>query len=258
MTESVTNNLSEYYKAAESWSTDRNRDIAASRRTAWIVAAALGAIALLEAIALILLVPMKTVVPYTLLVDRQTGYVEALKPLERKTIAPDAALVRSFLVQYVIARESFDVDSLKDSYRKVALWSAEGARSRYITETQASNPQSALATLPRRAIVEVQVRSVSSLGKDSSLIRFTTTRTDPGAQVGQPQYWASVIKYRFSGAEMRAEDRLVNPLGFQVVRYRRDAEMLQGQSPTLDGRVAPLTPIVPPTNVMPTVPGRIQ
>jgi type IV secretion system protein VirB8 len=223
--------LKAYYRSAESWGQDREREISNSRKIAWIVACVLGVIALLEAIALILLVPLKTVVPYTLMVDRQTGYVEALQPLDRKNIAPDAALVRSFLVQYVIAREGFDIDSLKDSYHKVALWSAESARTRYVASVQASNPQSPLATLPRRAVVEVQVRSLSSLGADSSLVRFTTIRTDPGAQSQAPQYWAAVIKYRFSGAEMRAEDRMINPLGFQVTRYRRDAEMIQESVP---------------------------
>jgi type IV secretion system protein VirB8 len=83
-----------------------------------------------------------------------------------------------------------------------------------------------LATLPRRALVQVQVRSVSSLNADTSLVRFSATRTDPGGQAQPPQLYAAVVKYRFSGAEMTAEDRLTNPLGFQVVRYRRDAETL--------------------------------
>lgn len=218
--------LEAYYQAAETWSEDRERQAVASRRTAWIVAAVAAAIALLEAIALVMLLPLKTVVPYTLLVDRQTGYVEALKPLERQTVSPDSALVRSFLVQYVIAREGFDIDSLNDTYRKVALWSDGEARARYIAGMQASNPASPLAALPRRALVQVQVLSVSSLNADTALVRFTTTRSDPGAQAQPPQHWASVIKYRFSGAAMSAEDRLINPLGFQVMRYRRDAETL--------------------------------
>lgn len=224
--------LKEYYSEAASWSDDRTRAVAGSRKLAWIVAGAAGAIALLEGIALILLVPLKTVVPYTLLVDRQTGSVEAIQPLERTTITPDAALVRSFLVQYVIGREGFDYDQVNDNYRKVALWSTGDERSRYIAEMQASNPASPLATLPRRALVQVQVRSVSSLGPDSSLVRFTTTRTDPGAQAQPPQYFVAVIKYGFSGAAMRAEDRMINPLGFQVSRYRRDAEALPEAAPS--------------------------
>lgn len=257
MTEAETNPREAYYNASESWSDSQAREIASSRRVAWIVAGILGAIAVLEAIALIVLLPLKTVVPYTLLVDKQTGYVEALKPLEQKSITPDSALVRSFLVQYVIARESFDVDSLKDNYRKVALWSADAARSRYVAASQASNPESFLATLPRRAIVEVKLRSVSSLGPQTSLVRFSTIRTDTGAQAGTAQDWAAVIKYKFSGAAMTAEDRMINPLGFQVTRYRRDAETLAGTQPTVNS--PPMSGAMPsPLPLAPNVPVQAQ
>lgn len=246
MTEMRDDDLADYYRDAASWSDDRAHEIAASRRLAWIVAGVAATIALLEAIALVALTPLKTVVPYTLLVDRQTGYVQAVKPLERETVAPDTALVRSFLVQYVIAREGFDIDSLKDTYTKVALWSAGEARSRYVADMQSTNPVSPLATLPRRALVEVQVRSVSSLTADTAMVRFSTIRTDPGAQGQVPQLWAAVIKYRFSGAAMSAADRMINPLGFQVVRYRRDAEVLNETPPvTLPSQPVRLLPAQP-------------
>lgn len=225
MTDQPDPNLADYYRQAESWADDRAAGAAREQRRGWIVAAVLGGIALLEAIALALLLPLKTIEPYTLLVDRQTGYVQHLKPLERQTIAPDAALVRSFLVQYVVAREGFDIDALKDTYRKVGLWSAGDARSQYLQGMQASNPASPLASLPRRAVVNAEIRSVSSLNADTALVRFATLRTDPGAQPRQTGIWAAVIKYRFSGEAMSAADRLVNPLGFQVVRYDRNAEL---------------------------------
>lgn len=218
--------LDEYYKQAASWAEDRERDIAASRKVAWIFAGVAAAVAFAEAVALVILLPLKTVEPYTLLVDRQTGYVEQLKPIESRTIDPDAALIRSFLVQYVIARESFDIDALKDNYRKVALWSAGDARTRYINEMQATNPESPLAKYPRTALVDVKILSVSSLEGDSAMVRFVTQRSDSSSS-GQPaQNWVAIIRYGFSGAAMSAEDRLTNPLGFQVMRYRRNAETL--------------------------------
>ncbi|WP_252407265.1 VirB8/TrbF family protein, partial [Escherichia coli] len=88
-----------------------------SQRTAWIVAGVACAIALMEAAALLALTPLKTVEPYTLLVDRQTGYVQALKPLDAQQVSANAALTQSFLVQYVIARESFDAAALQSNYR---------------------------------------------------------------------------------------------------------------------------------------------
>ena len=80
--------------------------------------------------------------------------------------------------------------------------------------------------MPQGGLIRTEVRSISSLGANRSLVRFTTTRTDPGARSGPPQYWVSVIDFEFSGAAMSEADRLTNPLGFQVTRYRRDAETL--------------------------------
>lgn len=227
---------------ADSWSVSVTDTLERSRRVAWLVAAGFGALALLLAIALVILLPLKTVEPYTLLVDRQTGHVEALAPLSRETVAPDAALTRSFLVQYVIARESFDIDSLQDDYRKVALWSAGEARQQYMGRMQANNPASPLASLPRRAIVRTEIVSVSSLSANRSLVRFVTQRSDPGSQPEAPQHWAAVVSYGFSSADMTEADRLLNPLGFQVTRYRRDAETLAEpipSSPVADPRLQP-------------------
>jgi type IV secretion system protein VirB8 len=216
--------LDAYYKDAATWNRDRLDAMHKSQRIAWWVAIGAGTIAVLEAGALILLTPLKTVEPYTLLVDRTTGYVQALKPLDADKIAPDAALTQSFLVQYVIARESFDMDMVNVNYNKVASWSAEQARSGYLSSVQVSNPQSPLIVYPRTTVIETRVKSVSPLGRNVALVRFDTIRRDAGGQVQPPRSWVSVIRYRFSGEPASLEERFVNPLGFRVLRYRRDAE----------------------------------
>jgi type IV secretion system protein VirB8 len=216
--------LDAYYKDAATWNRDRLEALHKSQRNAWWVAIGAATIAVLEAGALILLTPLKTVEPYTLLVDRTTGYVQALKPLDADKIAPDAALTQSFLVQYVIARESFDIDTVTANYNKVASWSAEQARSGYLSAVQVSNPESPLIVYPRTTVVETRVKSVSPLGRNVALVRFDTTRRDAGGQVQPPRSWVAVIRYRFSGEPMKLEDRFANPLGFRVLRYRRDAE----------------------------------
>lgn len=239
--------LEEYYEGAETWSQDRQRAADRSVRIAWIVAGVAALVALLEAAALFLLVPLKRDVPYTLLVDRQTGFVQALRPFSDEAITADAALTRSLLAQYVIARESFDIDSLQENYRKVGLWSQGEARDRYIASVSATNPQSPLAALPRRATIDVTIRSVSSLTNSTALVRFSTVRTDPGARPQIAQNWASVVSFRFSAAGMSEEDRLSNPLGFQVTRYRRDAETL----PTVNSDLPEAQPIAPTVGTEP-------
>lgn len=215
-----------YYREAESWSQDRQDALRGSRRIAWIVAGVAATTAVLEAFALMLLTPLKTVEPYTLLVDRNTGFVQALKPLDAQRITGDTALTQSFLVQYVIARESFDIAALQANYRKVALWSAERARSDYVNSMQASNPDSPISRYPRSTVVDTRVKSVSPIGQGAVMVRFETQRRDAGAHVQMPASWVAVIRYRYSDVPMSAEERYSNPLGFQVLRYRRDAEAL--------------------------------
>lgn len=243
-----------YFREAQGWASDQRASEQRSRRTAWGVAGAATVVAVCEAIALVTLMPLKTVEPYTLLVDRQTGYVEALRSLERQTITADAALTRSFLVQYVIARESFDLPGVATNYRKVALWSGPAERTAYTSTMQATNPASPFMTLPRSAQVSVTIKSVSSLGSARSLVRFRTTRTDAGGQGLPPRDWAAVLTYRYSGAAMTAEDRLLNPLGFEVTRYRRDAEALpEAVVPVATVPQAPAAVVVVPPSGQPRI-----
>lgn len=226
MKQDMKQNREEYLQAAESWGADRHAELTKSRRTAWIVASVAAAIALCEALALVFLTPLKTVEPYTLLVDRHTGYVQALNPLAPAKVSGDTALTQSFLVQYVIARENYDVDSVQNDYRKVALWSADRARSDYLTLMQSGSVASPLVKYPRGTVVETQVKSVSPVSANVALIRFDTRRRDATGDWQPAQSWVSTIRYRYSGGPMKQEDRVFNPLGFQVLRYRRDPEML--------------------------------
>lgn len=218
--------LDAYYREAGSWASDQINSLRKSRRAAWYVAGGAGAIALAEAAALALLLPLKTVEPYTLLVDRNTGFVQALAPLDPGQVTPDQALVQSMLVQYVIARESFDVSTIQADYRKVGLWSADQARLDYANLMRPANLDSPLVVYPRTSRVQTQVKSVSPMSDRSALVRFDTVRRDAGGALQRAQAWVAVVEYRFSGEPMSTEDRFLNPLGFQVTQYRRDPEAL--------------------------------
>jgi type IV secretion system protein VirB8 len=218
--------LDDYYAQAGSWADERTQSIYASRKVAWIVAMVATAIALLLAIAILLMLPLKTVVPHTVLVDKQTGFVQALDPAAPQKIAPNKALTQSFLVQYVEAREGFDISTVQGQFKKVALWSSGPAKSRYVGMMQATNPESPLARLPRSSVIDVQVRSVSQISDNSALVRFATVRRDQGGSEQPVQSWVAVIKYRYSNKVMTVEDRYVNPLGFEVIDYRKDPENL--------------------------------
>ena len=216
--------MQRYYRAAGDWSSDQRQAMATSRKVAWIVAIVATVIALVEAIALMLLTPLKTSVPYTLLVDRHTGYVQALDPIKTDKISPDKALTQSLIVQYVLARENFDFATIRDSYRKVWQWSAERARTDYTTAMQVNNPSSPLVTMPRGTTFETQIRSISPMANGTMLVRFERMRRDRTGRLQERRSWVAVLTYRFSDKSLSVDARFVNPLGFEVTEYRRSPE----------------------------------
>lgn len=222
-----------YYAEARTWAQDTYGALRASRRAAWIVAGAAVAVAVLEAVALAALAPLKTVAPYTITVDRQTGYMEMAQGLKPGALSQDMAVTQAFVAQYVMARETFDANDLQANYRKVTAWSQGPARAQYIQAMQPQNPQSPTNVYPPATVVRTIVKSISLLSRTSALVRFETERQDGGI-IGERRPYAAVVGFRYTGAPMRMEDRLLNPLGFQVTSYRRDAET-----------TAPLPPVPP-------------
>ena len=217
-----------YYADAASWSADVNGSLRASRRRAWWVAGVAVFVAVLQAIALALLLPLKTVVPYTITVDRQTGAAQLATGIVLGPMSQNDALVQSAVAQYVIARESLDATDLAANYRRVGLWSADTAKSDYLRAMDRRNPASALNGATAGTQVATTVKSITLMSPASALVRFSTDRREGDGAITRND-WAAVMQFTFTGGPLSLEDRLINPLGFQVTHYRRDAESITPQ-----------------------------
>ena len=213
-----------YYAAAQSWADERVVAEARTRKLAWTVAAVAGATALLLALALALLVPLKRTEPYVVTVDRQTGAVQVASTLQNGKLTENEAIIQAELANYVRTRETFDATDLASSYRRVQIHSSSDVRSAYVALMAAVNPASPLRTLTAGDTVKVAIKSVSLLARGSGLVRFDATRTAADGRMVDTRAYVSAIAFGFSGRPLRLEDRFDNPLGFVVTRYRRDAE----------------------------------
>lgn len=224
--------LNALFQKGTGWGDDRLARIERSNKLAWSAAAALAVVAVLEAMALAGLAPLKTVVPITVLVDRQTGFATTVDPTKAQNVAPDAALTRSMLAQYVMARETVDRAVAPSNYRKTMLWSGDVARRSYVATMSPTNPSNPYLGLPRSAAYAATIRSVSSLSNDQAIIRYDVVSGDPeGREVRRP--FVSIMRYRFRQKVLSEEDRFINPLGFEVINYRKDPETIATVTPAV-------------------------
>jgi type IV secretion system protein VirB8 len=195
------------------------------RKAAWMIACLLIFVCCVQAAAIAIMLPLKEVVPYTVLVDKQTGYVETARGVQLGNLAEDQAIVESMLAQYVLARETFDPADFKERYERVALWSLGPARDQYVGQYQAGSADSILGDVRPGTTVKVAVKNIELLTDETARVRFETQRRDANAQPVSMD-WQTIVSFRFTGQPMKTGDRLLNPLGFQVTGYRRDSEMI--------------------------------
>lgn len=204
----------EYFSAARTWSVGQLDTVRRELRIAWRVAAGAAAVAVLLAITLVLLVPLKTVQPYVVTVDRNTGAVETATTVKDGKLSQNEAVVQSQLANYVTARETFDATDLAQQYRRVQIMSSPTASRSYVAEMASTNPASPLNTLNRGDMVTVKIRSISLISDGAALVRFTTTRLPVGAASGESIDFVAAVSFGFNGRPLRAADRFDNPLGF--------------------------------------------
>ena len=214
----------DYFTAARTWAESQVATSARETRIAWRVAIAAGVIAMLLALALVFLLPLKTVQPYVVTVDRQSGAVEVASTLISGRITQNEAVIQSQLAAYVVARETFDATDLAQQYRRVQLMSAPPVARSYVAQMAATNPLSPLRTMNKGDTVTIRIRSVSLTGQGTALVRFDASKAMVGALSSAPDNYVAAISFGFSNKPLRTADRYDNPLGFQVTRYRRDEE----------------------------------
>ena len=168
----------------------------------------------------------------TLLVDKATGFVEVARPLEEGgPISQREAVTQAAIVRYIRARETYDPPALRDNFELASLLSAATA-SKELTELyspgNADNPAKLWGATGR---IKVYVKSVNFLTNGwmqnpktpaTAAVRFMTTRTTEREQI--IQHWAANVRFRYTNEPMKNEWRFDNPLGFQVIEYRKDQE----------------------------------
>lgn len=213
-----------YYAAARSWADDRVAASDRQTRLAWIVAGASGATAMVLAIALVVLLPLETTVPYVITVDRQSGAVQIATTLQDGKLTQNEAVIQAQLAGYVRSRETFDESDLALQYAQVQRLSAPPVARTYVAAMAAANPASPLRTLARGDTVAVDISSVSLISPGTAMVRFDTRRSALNGGLPAVQSHVAAISFGFANAPLVMADRFDNPLGFQVTRYRRDTE----------------------------------
>jgi type IV secretion system protein VirB8 len=235
---SNTPGMEEYFRQAESWDADRAAQFRRIARVAWWVASAGWLCAVTSGVALALLMPLKRVDPFLVRVDSSTGIVDVV-PVFTGGATPEEAVTRYFLTHYLTVCERFNFATAESDYEECgAFHSAQRNQSWYALWT-ATNPLSPLNLHKDGSTVRVQVNAVSFFTRASGLSDLAQVRYLKAArQVDGAQesftHWVATIQYVYGEPAKDPKTRRWNPLGFKVIDFRSEPEILNEQSTAKD------------------------
>ncbi|PIT54255.1 virB8 family protein [Snodgrassella communis] len=172
------------------------------------------------------LTPLKTVQPYVIRVDNNTGATDIVTTLKQSEKTYGEVIDKYWLAQYIKYRESYDWQTIQTTYDATMLLSAQPVQQEFAKIYTDNNPNAPHKILKDRFKVIVNVKAISFVGQmaqirfDKQLIPLTgdLSKTTP------PQQLIATVAFDYANQPMQEKDRLVNPLGFQITSYRVDPE----------------------------------
>jgi type IV secretion system protein VirB8 len=222
--------LEAYLAEAASWDRDRARVAQASARRAWWLAGAAGMLATLAIGAVALLTPLKSVEPFVIRVDNATGIVDVV-PVYTGTREASELVTRHLLNAYVSARERYVYATAESDYETVGAYQSAQLNQEWLAAWDRNNPQSPLVLFRDGTTVRVQVKAISFLKRangisDLAQVRFIRFTRAAGAGLEQPSHWIATLQYAYGEPAKDQRQRLMNPLGFKILEYRREPEIV--------------------------------
>ena len=226
MTGVPSGDLKVYFEEARRWDQDRLASAQRSKRLAWTVAASAGALALAAVGAVAALTPLKTVEPFVVRVDQSTGAVDVMTGLKGEDhLTYEEAVSKYFLSLYVRSREGWLPQAAEQNFRQVSILSTPAEQQRWADAFRPSNGQSPQVAWGANAVSLIEVRAISFVSPKVANVRFH--RIVRQAQQTLECDWIATVAFTYTKAPMAEADRLRNPLGFQVISYRSDPEVVR-------------------------------
>lgn len=220
--------LANYYTEAAGWDRDRAREFERRARTAWIVSGVSLVCLLASVIALMLLMPLKSVEPFLVRVDSRTGIVDVVPPYDGRGTM-DETITRYLLTHYVTVCERFTWTTAESDYDECAAFHAAQRNQVWAAAWATANPASPLNIYKDGSTVRADVQSVTFFTRSSGLsdlaqVRFSKALSRGGGADERRTYWIATIQYAYTKPASDPRVRRWNPLGLRIIEFRAEAE----------------------------------
>jgi type IV secretory pathway component VirB8 len=209
-----------YYAAASSWDAELIRNARVARNRAYLFAALSWVVTFAASIAMAVVFSREKVEVVTIAYNDATQTVRHVRynPEDAQRLTGMEAVRKFHINQWMQAAETWSQADVQNRVKTLRLFAAPAVESKLSSLFGGSAQDRALGQRLERVL---KVHSISQLKDGVAHVQFQTEEFIDGKSTGIYE-WASIIEFRFTHRPVAGSD-LLNPFGFQVTNYRRDA-----------------------------------
>ncbi len=153
----------------------------------------------------------KSLEPYVIEVEKKTGVPIVVEQLTAQHLTGDQMIRKYFINQFVHSASGYDPKTYKMDLEKVRLFSIPNVYSEF---KRRIDPRD----LGANSTIDVRIKSVQFPDANTAQIRIVT-RIDREGYEPTDKDEVITMNFYFANIDLTTEERLINPLGFQVSRY---------------------------------------
>lgn len=212
-----------FIQSASEFEKSRIISIKRNNKIAWGITFVSVALTALSIATVAFITPLKSVEPFVIRVDNNTGATDIVTTIKNAQKTYDEVIDKYWLSQYIRFRESYDWYTVQANYDAAMLLS--GVSEQTAISEFFDTPAAPYKVFKEQFRVDVHIVSISWVG-NTAQVRFEKTvvrLTDPDS-TPEPTKLIATIAYQYVNSPQADKDRLVNPLGLQVLHYRVDPE----------------------------------
>jgi type IV secretion system protein VirB8 len=225
-----------YLEQAIGYERDKVQEARNSKTIAWCVAGGATMLALVTVVTSAIVVQdNKPNPPAVLQVDRSTGEVRALKTLADAKIEYGKATDLFNLRRYVELRESYDWETIQDTFNAVMLMSSPTEAASYKALNNEHNPLAPVNVLRDRFRVIAKAGTVTWIGKTALVSFYKKTIPLRGDREPTTMYYVATVAYGYEDFPMDDRDRGINAAGFKARSYQVTSDITKDAAAASSG-----------------------
>ncbi|RST65971.1 virB8 family protein [Candidatus Aquarickettsia rohweri] len=161
--------------------------------------------------------------PFVIEIEEKSGVPTVVKPLSIETYSANESIKRYFVMKYIRAREEYYSETFNRNFNDVVrvLSSSSVYYSDYRNKFGYNNPSSPYNLYGSGSYRTVGLKSIIFPSDTSAQIRINLTVS---GQINMVMNKIIYMEFDYFNLNMSEQDRLINPLGFQVTLFRMNDE----------------------------------